>query len=312
MKNMLIILLWGIITNCFAQYKLPKKEVSEKVLQSKLAIQLADEKTETDKYANSCIKDIFQKNWNLTEVVFLTKDEINKIKNSGGTGYAILSQKDELKKDIRSGYCSSDGRMHRVGVGGPGTTKFDYTAFTFSHYDFKLSLINANKEIEVLRIGFANGELTSIDFLFLCQQLTRLIEYSSKSTNTKGYYNVDSNIVKCKNSTLILLKDFFKEKDQQEIKSNYEYEHKLVDRNEFQDIILNKNPNNPYVKIIWSDQHEMYMWIVVDAENGSIISQVGFGGIHFGVHHEASDIIKSKHLKYIYSKTAQNINNRYK
>ncbi|MFC2151831.1 hypothetical protein ACFLSE_04820, partial [Bacteroidota bacterium] len=80
----------------------------------------------------------------------------------------------------------------------------------------------------------------------------------------------------------------------------------------YEDIILNKTPEKGYVKIIWSNQIRMYEWIVVDAQNGDILSQLSFGGVKFGRSHKANEIINVKHLKHILNKTGQNMNNRYK
>ena len=46
--------------------------------------------------------------------------------------------------------------------------------------------------------------------------------------------------------------------------------------------------------------------------SGAIIAQTGFGGVKFDAYHLAIDIIKAKQIKYLYSKTAQNVNKRYK
>lgn len=313
MKNQFVFLIFFlvILNNSFSQYVYPKKENAEKVLGNKLSIQLLDEKTESEKYLNQALKDVFMNNWKLTEIVFLDKNEINKLKNSKQDGYTFLTQNDKLREDIRSGYMSSDGRMHKIGFGNAGDLKFDYTAFTFSYYDFNLEIINNNKLTQVTKIGFANGELSKIDYLFLCLQIKNLIENAAKDIPSNVFYDVERNIEKCKNSKLILLKDLFKEKDQTEIKSLYEFEYELVDRDKYQDIILNQEKSQSYVKIIWSHHHEMYMWIVVDAENGSIISQMGFGGVQFGKNHSANEIIKAKHLKYITNKTSQKINSKY-
>lgn len=313
MKKQLVFLmfLFVIVNNSFSQYVYPKKENAEKVLGNKLAIQLLEEKTENEKFLNQALKDVFVNNWKLTEVVFLDNNEISKLKNSKQEGYSFLTQNDKLREDVRSGYINSDGRMHKIGIGGIGSVKFDYTAFTFSYYDFNLEIINKNKLTQVTKIGFANGELSKIDYLFLCQQIKNLNENAAKDIPSNVFYDVERNIEKCKKSKLILLKDLFREKDQTEIKSNYEFEYELADRDKYQDIILKQEKNQSYVKIIWSHHHQMYMWIVVDAENGAIISQMGFGGVQFGKNHSANDIIKAKHLKYITSKTAQKINSKY-
>jgi len=311
MKNLLIAVLVCITLNSFGQYVLPKKADAEKVLKSKLIVQLLDEKSDVDKNYNICMKTSFEKNWKLTELAFMDKEEIDKILKSKKEGYAILSQSDAERKLVRTKYMGPDGKMVSFAEAPVGSSKVEFTKLLFSYYNFKLDVIQGSKIIEVTNLGFANGELTSVDFLFLCQQLTQLLDFAVKSPDAKNYSNVDANLEKCKKSKLILLKDFFREKDQAEMKSYCDYDFKLVDRVEYQDIILNQNPGNAYVKIIWSNQHQNYIWVVVDAENGKILARTAFGGVKFGTYQSADDIIKAKHIKYVYNKTAQNLNNRY-
>jgi hypothetical protein len=103
----------------------------------------------------------------------------------------------------------------------------------------------------------------------------------------------------------------FTEREQKRIPKRYEYEYEIVDSEKYQEIILNKQKGHYYIKIIWSNQHEIYAWVTVDSEDGSIKSILGFGGISFGSNHTANATIKSKHLQYITQFNAQNMNNRY-
>lgn len=265
-----------------------------------------------DTYANDAIKEVFEENWNLTKVVFLSKAEINALKETGDKTYAYLTHFNARQIDQRSMYIDKQGRSSFIGPGPINSVKHNYTAFTFSFCSYELEIFNKKNKLQsVTEIGFANGELLKIDYLFLCQQLDNLIGSASKDVPAKEYYNVERNIKKNENSKLILLSDFFREKDIKKMDSFYENEYELVDMEKYQDIILSKESGKGYVKIIWSHHHKMYMWTVVNAEDGAVISQMGFGGIKFGKNHDANDIIKAKHLSYITSKMAQKINNKY-
>ncbi|MEP1094045.1 MAG: hypothetical protein ABJG78_02985 [Cyclobacteriaceae bacterium] len=314
MKRILILLLLAVTSQAFAQYEYPDKELCEELKKRTLAIQLLEETGDTEKNLNNALKKIFAE-WDLTPVEFMGWDAIAEILDSKNTSYALLLQNDELRKDIRSREVDQYGRKV-VGATDPNSNKMAfkqyYEAFTFSYYNFDLLLTTKKKEKSITSVGFANGDLSRIDYVFLYQQLSRLIQSSLNDIPTDEFYNVASNIETCKNSKLVLLRDFFSEKDVPKIDDYYEFEYELVDFESYQDVILNKAENMSYSKIIWSNQINMYEWVVVDAKSGSILSQLTFGGVKFGRNHDANDIIKSKHLKYITNKTAQKVNNKYK
>lgn len=313
MKNYYFLIIAFISINVFSQYNYPKQELAKQVLESKLAVQLYSENSEEDKHSNQAIKEIFNNEWKLTEIEFFTKEEINKLKTEKNKEYAYLVFDESLRSDVRSGYISPNGKITRVGVSdNPNSTRFSYTAFSFTYFEYALQIVNKKGKIKnVTEICFANGELSKIDYLFLCQQLDRLLKHSSEHDSSKKYYDVKANIERIKSTELLLLDNFFREKDKNKMSKYYDYKYKLVDMTEYENTILNKEAEKTYVKIIWSQHHNMYMWLVVNAENGAIIAQTGFGGVKFGRHHNANEIIKAKHLKYITNKMAQKVNSRY-
>lgn len=314
MKNILVLFLFAISGQVHAQYEYPEKELCDELKNRTLVVQLLDETGDAEKYLNTALKEVFSE-WNLTPVEFMTWEAIVDILDSKNTNYAVLLQDHELRKDTRSRSVDQYGRKV-FGATDLGTNKLAfkqyYDVFTFSYYNFNLLLTTKKKEKVVTSIGFANGDLSKIDYLFLFQQLTRLIDSSLNGISAAEFYDVESNIEICKTNKLVLLRDFFNEKDIAKISDYYEFEYELVDFAGYQDVILNKVENAGYSKIIWSNQINMYEWVVVNAKNGRILSQLTFGGVKFGRDHEANDIIKSKHLKYITHKTAQKVNNKYK
>ncbi|WP_209400502.1 hypothetical protein [Pseudozobellia sp. WGM2] len=320
MKNLLSLAILFFSLSLFAQYEYPEKKNADIVLQSTLAVQLLNDDDAFGKSANAAVQQIFEENWKLTEVVFLSKTEIEKLKASKDSKYAYLTHDEGLLKETRMNHISTDpnsttfGRSFGMGVNAPTKSiSYQRVAFTFAYYSYNLEIIGTKKKPEsVTQIGFANGELSKIDYLFLCQQLTHLIDSAAKEVPQKEYYSIERNIEKNQNSQLILPKAFFKDKDLEKMNSYYEYDFELVDVEKYQNVILNKEKGKTYVKIIWSHQHSMYLWTVVDAEDGAIIAQTGFGGVKFGKNHKANEIIKAKHLKYITSKMAQKVNSRYK
>lgn len=302
MKNFLIAFLF-LPTLFFSQNNYPYNDLSREVLKTTLVVEITEGKTDDDKNINKAIIDVFEEHWTLTKVVFHTYDEINNLKKSNKSGYSFLSGGDYLREEVRT--------KKYIGRNGRTNYEYDYTAFTFSYFNYILEILDKGKLKTVLEIGLANGELTKIDYLYICQQVSNLLKSSSNNVPQTTFYNVAKNIKKIKSSKLILLKDHFREKDLKKMSSYYKYDFEVVDLDEYQDIILNKKENNLYAKIIWSNQNQIYVWVLVDAENGEIKSITAFGGIQFGRHHDANDIIKAKHLKYLTKAWAQKINGRF-
>ena len=122
---------------------------------------------------------------------------------------------------------------------------------------------------------------------------------------------MEGNIEKIKSSTLLILKDFYKEKDIKKMSSHYNYTYEIVDFKNYENSILNFEKGKTYQKIMWNDFLGLYIWVVVDCESGKILAQTSFGGVTFGRYHTANEIIKAKHFKYATSKFAQKVNSRH-
>ncbi|MGV8828770.1 MAG: hypothetical protein ACWA6U_10665 [Breznakibacter sp.] len=309
MKSLLIALFATLSLGAVAQYTFPEKALLEEMQNRTLAVQLLEGNDEPTTHLNNALKEVFLENWKWSPVEFHTVSQIESILKDKNTKYAVLSQQDALREIVGVGHMDSQGRVSHVG-GGIGNPGFAYSAFTFSYYNFKLALPTTSKPVTITKIGFANGDLSRIDYLFLAQQLNWLISASLNEVPGKEFFNVERNIEECKSKKIAFLKDFFKEKKLNKVGEYYEHPHELVDFDQYQDIILSKKPGYAYNKIIWSTQLNMYAWIVADAETGRTISLLTFGGVKFGRHHDANDIIKISHLKYITSKM-QSINNKY-
>lgn len=291
-----------------AQYVFPDKALCEQIANRTLAVELLNETDQSAKNLNQAIKDVFNEYWKFSPIEYITIKRRTEIMNKKDTKYIVLMQREDSRVDKRHGTIDANGVRH---FGNQGNIPFSYTVFEFAFYNFRL-LMPTNKKPEVItEIGFPNSDLAKIDYIFLVQQLNRLISNSLSGTPMDEFYNIDRNMEKCRNSTLVILKDFIKPKELDEIEKNYEYKYELVDYSGYEDIIIKMKPGNVYTKIIWSNQHQIYMWVVVDPVDGSILSQMGFGGIKFGPKHTANEIIKASHFKQIYNKTGQKFNNKY-
>lgn len=290
-----------------AQYDVPKKEYCDELKNRTLAIELLEGNSETVTNLNKTLKEVFTDEWKWSGIEFLSKSEIDNILDSKNTNYFVLRQSSTAKEDIRRGYIDKYGRRSNVGIG----SSYSYVAFSFAYYDFNLLMPTNKKPIKVMDVGLANGDLARIDFLYVAQQLNRHIKASIDEVGMKEFYNIERNIEACKNKKIIILQDFIKGKERAKIGNYYKGEYELVDYNAYQDVILKQTPGNAYVKIIWSNQHKLYVWVVADAETGETLSLLSFGGVKFGHNHKANDIIKVKHFQYIDFKKGQKFNDKY-
>ncbi|MDO6758564.1 hypothetical protein Q4566_00010 [Tamlana sp. 2_MG-2023] len=298
MKYLITICFLFCYASSFSQYSYPKKEYAQLVLKSKLVVTLLEGESEYVANMNSSIKEIFTNKWTDTEVLFLTQPEIDNLRKVHKNGYSFLYQK------------AGESNERRFGEDNLGES-YTYNAFTFSNYQYYLNILIDGKNHFVTGVDFGNANLMKADHLFLCQQLSKLIKASAEGKKSNQYFNVKNNIEQLKNSTLVLPRFMFREKDLDKIGNYYDYPFQLVDLQGYQEVILNEESGNSYVKIIWSRQHHLYVWVVVDATNGSIISINSFGGVHFGSDQTMNEVIKAKYLKYATSKFAQKVNNRY-
>ena len=307
-KKIVFVLFICIRTLSYAQFTYPKQNKAEIVLKSTLIVELLEGKSEHIINLNNSLKEVFENYWKDTALRFMTTSEIKQFLAENENGYAILYQEDYQYSESRKGSIDSNGRFS---FGMQGNQSVNYTAFTFSSYCFFLNIRIDCVNQYVTSIGFGNDDLSKVDHLFVVQQLKLLLDAATSGKKSKHYLNVKSNIEYLKSTTLILPKSMFMTKDIHKIDDYYKFNYELVDEQTFQDIILNKTNGKTYPKIIWSTQHKMYMWIVVDATNGAIRSVNSFGGFHFGKNQSAKQVIKAKYLKYATSKLAQKVNNRY-
>ena len=296
-------------TPAFSQYPYPDKDLCEELKKRTLVVELLDETDETKTILNNALKEEFGA-WDICPVVFKTSEEVSAILDARDTQFALLTQDNAVQRNIRTRKLDEKGRL----MHGPGlpSNEQDYVAFTFSYYSFELLLPTGKKDPEnITTIGFANGELSRIDYLYLVQQLNRLLSSSLSGSASSEYYDAEQGVAKISASKLIFLKDFFKEKEVAEIPKFLEVEFELLDMDEYQQVILGRESGKSYAKIIWSNQANIYVWVVVNAEDGEILGQQGFGGVKFGKTHDANDIIKVKHLKYVTNVNAQKFNSKY-
>ncbi len=152
------------------------------------------------------------------------------------------------------------------------------------------------------------------DYSFLCTELQRELNYSTAETKDP-YIDIEANLEKIKTSKLYILKDFFDEKYFENMEKYWEYDYELVDLYQQEEIVANHAKEGCYLKIIWSNQHALDMWAVLDTETNEILAVTSFGGVNFTImgitnNVKPNEIIKAKHLKYATNKAVQKFNQR--
>lgn len=309
MKTYSIFIFALISTSVFSQYTYPEKEYSEEIKNRILAVQLLEGKNENERSLNNALKTAFL-DWTLTPVEFKSWEQMGQIIDKNNTQYAILMQEDELRNDIRMRRVDEKGKKTFLYV--PKSGRNYYSDFSFAFHNFTLVLPMKKKLEEVTAIGFANSDLSASDYSFLLQQLNLLVNNSLNDTPQSEHYNIVENLALLKDYKLILLQDFFKEKDIPKIADVYENEYGLVDFTSYQDIILNKNENTCYSKFIWSNQAKTYVLAIVDSSNGRILAQVEFDKNQMKKEQKAEGILSHKDIEAIVNLRIQKGNNYYR
>lgn len=290
-----------------AQYVIPVKERADLLKQRTLAVLLFDKENAELATYNEAIKKAYTEEWKITPVEFIYKEQFDEIVKSGNTKYAVVYSNNALNTLTFIHILERDLILKRTG----DTLKLK--TFKFSHYDVYLSLVSgpSGKLDNVTLISFANDELIPSDFFFAAQQFSLLVNASLNGNRGKTFYDPEKNIEYIKSKTLLLPYEFFDGEDLAKLSDKYEFPYKVSGFYELNEIVLAKNEDFVYPKIIWSDQHDLYGWVIVSAKDGSLRSFMSFGGIKTGSNQKAEEIIKPGRLKDALSKFLQKANSRY-
>ena len=111
---------------------------------------------------------------------------------------------------------------------------------------------------------------------------------------------------------LVILQDYFKEKDLESISEEYDSPYEMVDFSSYQDIILNKPKGVAYSKFIWSNHAKTYVLSAIEASTGRVIAQVEFDRTKLKYDQKAEGTLKGKNLKEMTHLRIQKGNNYYK
>lgn len=297
-KALALVLIIGTTSYSFGQFNFPEFKVANKLKTCTLAVKLFNEANSEYKPFNDAIKKVYTEEWKTCPVEFVTEEQFNNIVKTGKANYAVV-----YSEDVNTKYTQEYNR---------GSTSSYERSFNFSHYDVMLKIVDGpDKLTTVTAITFCNSDLMPGEFYFAGLQLNLLVSSSLNGITGKNFYDAEKNIEYIKSKKMFLPKELFKEKDLAKIADKYEHPHKISDYKELNDVVLAKDAEYVYPKIIWSNQHRNYGWITVSAADGSVRSFMGFTGLATGSNEKANEVLKPGQLNNALNKMMQKVNNKY-
>ena len=303
----------------YCQYPYPRVELAELALNRTLAVQLLYEDSEVEEALNQVLKETVMTYYE-GEAEFFFPPELEKAMRKNGEDYAFLTQPEFLEEDVRMDISYVDGSFHSWILGGSNEPSdlarhevedFRYESVRLGQYQFILSLIDGRREKQISTVILPNGNVGKHDHLFIIQQFDLLLGSAVEGVMRSDFVDVEENIDRIKSTTCYFLKDYFSEETQAEFTDFYEYPYELVSFQEYQQVILNRQEESTYIRIIFSFQHNKYMWVIVDASDGRVLALNDIGDYKFTGTFDATNLIKPRHLKLSLSEDTQLLNNYY-
>src|SRR5688572_3089100 len=159
----------------FAQYNIPRKELSEQLKGRTLLMEIKDSADNSPDGATEVLKSSFKDFWTLTPVEFLTTEAFNQALTAGDKKYAtLLAYDDESTRSVKHYYHAKKPSNNYNNQNSP--TAYDIepigkdageTIFHFSHYNLSVSLLNGSEApTQLCTISFANSDITTGDLQF--------------------------------------------------------------------------------------------------------------------------------------------------
>jgi hypothetical protein len=303
-----------------AQYPFPDIKHAQLALDRTLAIQLLPEETEVEAAMNQAIRETFTAHWQLGSIQFFSPKEFSKKIKQRSNEFVFLGQGERLSEDLRLQMKYVDGSFESWVSGTTNdpepldiqeVEQFNFDMIRLSYYDFELSLFDGRSEKILTHISYVNDELAKHDYLFLCQQLQLLINASVNGIMRADFMDVAENIRKVKDNTNVLLKDYFSSDEQNIIPGFFDAPYEIQHFKLYTDTILQLKKDSNYIKLIFSYMHNKYMWILVNAADGQIISVNEISDYKFAGTYPAQNLIKARYLKDATDENQQLLNNYY-
>jgi hypothetical protein len=320
MKTLIITLLSLMAGRCLAQYPYPDPDLVRMIKGKTLAIQLIEEETEVEIELNRVLKEVFNDEWTLSPVAYFGPKAFEKLKKNEQEAYFFLDQPDQLSDRIRFDFSYIDGSLEGAikaasenadPVSKDALRDFTYGDIALDYYDFSLSVFAGKKEEVLTHVTFVNDLLFKHDYLFLCQQLHLLLNSSLSGIMRADYLDHDQNVDVLTQSTFVLLDEFFEPNAASALDKTLEPAYEMLRFSDFQARVLSKSPGMVYFKIVYSYQHNKFMWLMVNAEDGKILSVNECGIYKFSGEYPPTTLIKPRSLQLAYDMDYQLLNDFY-
>ncbi|MBC7486176.1 MAG: hypothetical protein H7282_05450 [Cytophagaceae bacterium] len=218
---------------------------------------------------NALIQSIVtQQNWSLNGIIeFKTTSQIK----------ALIKSRDASHSLLHSGFHVKSQRTNANLV--TYYNVYTYAAFLIEDAN---SIGNETLKKEVFSVSLRNNYLSQTDLKILFRIFSNYIEMSIKGGGKSDLYNIDVNLEAIQHEVLLIDKQSV-DATEAAIKAEYPYPFKIVDREEIDKAINTADSKSFFPMLIWSDAHNYYLFITVNAGTGLLQSKMGVGGVHAAV-----------------------------
>lgn len=280
--------LFLLITLCsstlvHAQFEFPNQKEAIEFKKRPLIVELQEEDPATlKKYAkkpeslqdykdgivahNALIRSMVNpQNWLLNEKIeFKTTSQIQALIKSGDESYSLLHTGFHLKSQRTNANLIT---YYNV---------YTYAAFLMEDAG---SISKETLKSEVFSVSLRNNYLSQTDLKILFKIFNNYIEMAVKGGSKSDLYNIDANLEAIQHEVLLIDRKSIVDTES-EIKAEYPYPFKIVDRVEIDKAINDDDSTYFFPMLIWSDAHRYYLFITVNAGTGLLQSKMGVGGVH--------------------------------
>lgn len=245
--------------------KLTKKHKEEWIEEYKSAIE----------EHNADMKEMVEKFWTFSkgDIVYKTWDEIKEIKKQKKKDYALLMCANVVPNKFSAGEASEPGLDWRHEVNGKDDDDRD---FLNQYTVIRIGLIEKLGAVALQPLPDIFPTKSDLAFGLQGAQ-TYMTRRLSKTYNMHDIKDdIKESAPKLANKTLLLRKDWVK-MNKAEVKAVYPYDFKLVDKDEFDEAIINADAKYayamivPYVESSSSATRVFFIQVAVDAEDGNYL-----------------------------------------
>lgn len=264
MNRIVLLLISALICQTvFSQFKNPSEEYSAAFIErEKLYVE--------DFFENDEQREWFKKYWKFDqEIYFVDWDRMRIIVTQENSNVGILSTGKRVERDQMNDY-SREFSTYMLAA---------YLGEKAKNWNSKY--VDDYKKKEIFKLSLTHKPLTEQDFKFIGQVFYNYLTTATGGKKGAGKVRLeDENIASLSTKTLLIPSSICS-LTESEIAENYPYPFKLTDEEYIGNAILNENPDEVYIKLIFSDVGFNWAVFCIDTENGMIRNKIGTGGVSF-------------------------------